>query len=249
MNNSKPTSLIESAFAAPKGTLCRGRILLPSSPPDLEEVIQAAVETEQDQETFEGDGPEAVAAEIGREFTRLVAFYWQSLGPMVWECCIDLLNVGNGKNIVCLKQDGWPRRQAIAALKGRPERPLVTALFRNLLKENGAAFGVGLFGSLPSNTDNFNEKLIPEETIRRCYWDWMNWAERELDADWIALAEEVTARALSPVLYPLDILKGLPPAEDLSEWLEKQRSRNGGLSMRAKRAVFDAYFKQSYGPY
>lgn len=167
MNSNKPKTQIESAFAIPKCTLCGGRILIPCLPPELEAVIESGIETKEDRERFDWDGPESVLEEIGWRLTRIFAFYWQSLGPMTSECYIDTLDVGTDTTFVCLRQDWLPSWCAIAAIRGRPDKTVMTALFRSLVKENGAALGVELFGSLPSDTHNTVEDLISERT-----WKW-----------------------------------------------------------------------------
>jgi hypothetical protein len=169
---------------------------------------------------------------------------------MVWESYLNALHVTGDTALIWCYQDADESRQGITLVKHPSNRAVMRAFFKALVKENGAVFGLGLFGSLPSNTHNKSEELIPEKVVCAAYWDWMKWAENELDVDWSGMAEEVSARARSPIMYPRDVLKkyfegidGNPTA-----WLEKRSDRNGRLTDRAKRAIFDAYFMQSYGP-
>jgi hypothetical protein len=251
MNKEKPKSIIEAAFSNPKAKLYKGSILIPSEPLDMETVMRAAIETEDEQDELDCDGSGAFLEKIGWPCENICAFYWQSMGPMVWECYLNILHLADDTALIWCYQDGDGSRQGIALVK-QPSNPAVmSAFFKALIKENGDAFGLGLFGSLPSNTDNKIEELIPEEIVRAAYWDWMKWAESAFDVDWLAMAEEVSARERSPIMYPRDLLKNLFAGTNGNPraWLEEQDKKNGRLSLRAKRAIFDAYFKQSYGPY
>ncbi len=252
MNLSKLTSSIESAFTNPEKTFHRGAIAVPREPLDLDALVEDAVETEEDEDEIYTDGIEELLLKHGWMSSTLVAFYWQSLGPMVSHASLQTLTPsGGGQSFACWQGDDMPPYQVIARLKPAAGGKICRILFEKLIEDNGAAFGLQIFGSLPSNTHNMAEDLIPEETVRRCYWKWMLWAEPSLDDPWTCLAEEVSARARSPITYPLDLLKklGAGMKGDPAAWLEERRGRDGRLTVRAKRAIFDAYFKQSYGPY
>ncbi len=93
MDTDNPKSLIEAAFRNPKQTLHRKSILIPTQPLDLDEVTKSAVENEDDEDQFAEFGPETLFEDIGWECTSFFAFYWQSLGPMVWECYLSPLSV------------------------------------------------------------------------------------------------------------------------------------------------------------
>lgn len=249
MNISKLTSAIESAFTHPKKTLPGCLITVPRAPVDLDSLIQDAVENEEDEEDIYNYGTEEVLERHGWACSTLVAFYWQSLGPMVWQACLQTLSHKEGLSFALWRQDVDPCRQVIAQLRPASRGDIFRVLFEKLIEANGAAFGLQLFGSLPSNTHDMAEDLIPEKAVRRSYWKWMVWAECRSSANWTALAEEVSARARSPIAYPLEILRGLSAVDNPGEWLEEHRQSDAKLSLRAKRAIFDAYFQQSYGPY
>lgn len=251
MNKGNPQSLIAEAFRHPKAKLHCGAILIPSEPIDLEIVARAAVETQEEKEDLDGSGPEAIFEKIGWPSDNVVAFYWQSIGPMVWACYLNSLRLGDGTELIWLLRDFEPFRQGIAIVKQPSSRSAMSAFFKALIKHNGAAFGVELFCRLPSNTDNHREELIPESVVRAAYWEWMRWAEERFDIDWLAMAEEIQARIEDPIMYPLKLLRGFKaePAADEETWLAGHRNTNGDLSERAKRAIFNAHFKISYGPY
>jgi hypothetical protein len=147
--------------------------------------------------------------------------------------------------------DSWDDQKGIALVKSPSNPAAMIALFKALIRKNGAAFGLELFGSLPSNTDNKCEELISEEVVRAAYWGWMKWAESALDVDWYGMAEEISARERSPIMYPLELLRGFGRGfnGDAAAWLEERGVKNDRITERAKRAIFDAYFKLSYGPY
>ncbi len=251
MNKEKANSLIEEAFKNPRAKLYHESILIPSKPVDLETVVRAAIETSDEEEDLDSEGHEAIFEQIGWPNDRIVAFYWQSWAPMVWECYLNSLRLPDGTELIWLYQDFEPFRQGIAVVRKPSNRAVMSAFFKALIEENGAMFGVELFGSLPSNTDNRREELIPENVVRAAYWKWLRWAEHRFDIDWHGIARTILARVEDPVLYPLKLLRGIAagPGEDAGEWLDRHLDRYGSLSERAKRAIFNAYFKISYGPY
>jgi len=251
MNEEKAKLLVEAAFKNPKAKLHRGAILIPAEPLDIDTLVQEEIETDDEQDELDSDGPEAFLDKLGWTDENIFGFYWQSMGPMVWECYLNALHLTDDTALIWCYQDGDGSRQGIALVKHPSNPAVMSAFFKALIKENGAAFSLELFGSLPSNTHNKSEETIPEKVVRAAYWDWMLWAENVFDVDWAGMAEEVCSRDEEPIMYPLRMLKkflaglkGNPAA-----WLEERGDQNGRLSLRAKRAIFEAYFKQSYGPY
>jgi len=255
MNKEKPKSLIEAAFRNPKAKLYRGNILIPAEPLEVEALIQAAAETEEEQDDLRGNGPESVFEEIGWPYDNFISFYWQSMGPMVWTSTLNTVRIAGDLALAYRMQDASSNWQGIALIKGPSSPQIMSAFFKALVRENGAAFGIRLFGSLPSNTDNAFEETLPEKVVRAAYWDWMKWAEcatdTDIEIDWLSLAETIEARALSSISYPLELLTKLGSSigADPEAWLDDRSEQNDRLSERAKRAIFNAYFKQSYGPY
>jgi hypothetical protein len=249
MNPNKTQSEIESAFASPKQTLCRGSILVPAEPIDLEAVTKTAIESDDDEDDYYNLGGDIVFEKAGWEISSLFSFEWQSLGPMVWECYLNLVCIGNGRALACRRQDADPQWQSIALIKRSTDSAVMGRFFSAMIRENGAAFGVELFGSLPSTTHNHVEELVSEETVRQAYWDWLRWADKVFDVDWEGLAEEVSVRPRSPIFYPLELLGklGSGAGRDPQQWLDERDRKNGMLTLRAKRAIFDALFSQSYG--
>ena len=251
MNREKANSLVENAFKDPNAKLHNGAILIPSEPIDLETVLRAAVETEEDEEDIDNEEHEAILEKIGWPCENLFRFYWQSLGPMVSACYLNVLHLSDKTELIWVQRDFEPFRQGIAFVNCPLSKTVMSALFKALIRENGSAFGVELFGSLPSNTHNKVEELVPEKVVRAAYWDWMKWAEDAFEVDWYGMAEEIVAQEKSPIMYPLDLLRGFGEGfnGDAAAWLRERGIKNGRLTERAKRAIFDAYFKQSYGPF
>jgi len=248
MNPEKLRFLINTAFAQPRSRLHHGTILVPVEPLNLHELSKSAVETEEDEDTLSWCGPEAIFEEAGFRQEDLFSFRWQSLGPMVWTYGLNALHIDEDRALVCVTGDIEPEARAIALVKGPSEPAVMSAFFTAFIDQNGAAFGVGPFGSLPSDTYNRIESLIPEKVVRAAYWKWMEWAENALGVSWEGLAAEISACAESPTTYPLELLKTLLSGfqGDAVAWLAEQQSRNDQLTTRAKQAIFDAYFKQSY---
>jgi hypothetical protein len=251
MNRETPKSLIEQTFKNPKARLHNGAILIPAEPLDMEAVIQAAIKTEDEQDEPDCDRPEALFEKIGWPYKNFFAFYWQSMGPCTFAGFLNATQPSSGSTLISCFEDAWNGEKVIALIKHPLDGAAMTAFFKALIKENGAAFGVELFGSLLSNTHNKWEKAIPEKVVREAYWEWLKWADKRFDIDWHGLAEGILARAKSPIMYPLDLFKkfGATINGDIAAWLEKREEQNAHLSMRAKQAIFDAHFQQSYGPY
>ena len=250
--NPKITKLyLEAVISRPRSILRHGEIIVPTAPINLDSAARAAIENEHDLEAFVNSGADIVFEQIGWEREPLLCFYWQSFGPMVCETHVDLLHIDQDRALACITQDSLPRWQAFAIVKNPDDEAVVSALFRALLKNNGAAFGLQLFGSLPTNTHNMVEHLISKKSVRQAYWAWSRWAERALQFDWLGLFEETSARSRSPILYPLELLRkradeagGNPTA-----WLEARRRENSRLDPKIKRIIFDGYFRLSYGLY
>ncbi len=114
---------------------------------------------------------------------------------------LNLLHVGSDLAVVCRRQDAFPCWQAVAQVRHPSDPAVMSAFFKALINENGAAFGVDLFGSLPSNTHNKSGETVPESVVREAYWNWMMWAEKTVGVDWQGLAEEILERERSPIMY------------------------------------------------
>ncbi len=250
MNRRKARSLVKDAFSNPKAKLHRGAILIPNQPIEIAAVMKAAAQSEDEEDDFTGNGSYEFFKKLRWPYTSLIHFYWQSGGPCTFQTSIYAVRIGKDAALIAGHSDAWIE-QAIALIEHPSNPAVMSAFFKAFIRENGEDFGVGLFGSLPSNTHNMVEDLIPETVVRQAYWDWMLWAEKQFGANWSDMADEISARAESPIMYPLALLKksldesgGNPTA-----WLREHDDKNSRLTTRAKQAILDAYFKQSYGPY
>ncbi len=250
MNKRRAKSLVKEAFSNPKAKLYRGAILIPDKPVEIPAVMKAAAQPDEEEDDFRDRGSCEFFESLGWPLTGLINFYWQSVGPCVFQTNICAVRIGKDAALIVSEADSWIE-QAIALVKHPSNPAVMSAFFKAFIHENGAAFGVGIFGSVPSNTYNMAEETIAESVVRSAYWDWLKWADADSDVDWYGMADEILEREQSPVMYPLEILKkfGKGFDGDLAEWLAKRSKENGQLTSRAKRAIFEAYFKQSYGSY
>ena len=246
-----------SGFANPK-SIADGGILIPESPINLQEALDSMIETEEEQEESQVEGLSAhLLGEDGWSLTTLVGFYWYTMMPMVWEQYLrELSHPGHGTFAVLYQDECDPFVLARLNLEnGVNEADVYRILFEKLIEDNGAALNSYTFGSIPSNTDNMVEHLIPEDTVRECYWNWMlNWKESDYGEEdlWRETADEVRARQGDPIGY----FKGSLARAFESIFVAEKMAQNPEagkpvqrLSERAKRAIFDAYFDISYGPY
>ena len=138
MNLHITKSQLESAFASPRKTLRRGTILVPAAPVNLDKAAETAIETEEDQAEFDNAGPGVVYEQLGWEREPLLRFYWQSLGPMVCECHLDILHTDDDFAIACVTQDAGPRLQAFAGIKHPSDPTVMRAFFAALIRNNVA---------------------------------------------------------------------------------------------------------------
>ncbi len=113
MKFDKVKSAFESAFATPLKSFHRGSIVLPQQPLDLEELVLWTAESEDEQDDICNNGVETTLEENGWSCSTLVAFYWQSWGPMVWQAELRTLTHKKGLSFACWQGDGEPSHQLI----------------------------------------------------------------------------------------------------------------------------------------
>lgn len=155
--------------------------------------------------------PIDVMKEVGK-VRLLILFEWQSIGPMVSNAELYLVELPSGRGIVVLAPDidlGPP--VAIAALEPRPSRELLSMFLRDLLEGNGIKYGTELWGFLPTRTENYASDLIPEQAVREAYRAWLEFCRQQGYTIWAMLLEqlELERRAKHPSLAGLRFLDEL----------------------------------------
>jgi hypothetical protein len=244
---------IAQAFAQPQ-RIGTSNPCTPHAPLLLHEVLVAAATSEDDKDelaTYE-TWPASVL-EVLEEHFRLepwFSFYWDSFGPMSWISSLQLVKTGERRSLICLVHEEQPA-VGLALAEPDDDPHLMSALFVQLLLENGDGFGVSIFGSLPRETTNWKPQLVPADVIKQAYWDWMEWAEATQGSAWVCLEEEIYSRTVEPdhLQRSRDILETLPRLDDadaLPAWLEQRASESNGLPHDSRRLTLDDYFKHAY---
>ena len=99
---------------------------------------------------------------------------WDGFGPM---------SSAAGLQILDFDDHGWlcwwneiDSYQTMARLEQWREIPNLASAVTTLLRENGTRQGMGLFGSLPTGTDNRLPELLSTEIVGDAYFNWPQWA-------------------------------------------------------------------------
>jgi hypothetical protein len=120
-----------------------------------------------------------------------------------------------------------------------------------LLSRNGTGFGLGLFGSLPTETTNGAPELVPRAVVREAYFALMQWWERQQGGAWLNLAEAHYGRMVEPnhLQRCLDILASLPRLDEpdaLGRWLDERDAESAAIPDDARHRLFDEWFAAGY---
>jgi hypothetical protein len=168
----------------------------------------------------------------------LLDFHWDGIGPASWVA--GLVLIGNGRKRYLAFWDEVESYRALAVLHPWDDGLAVSAVVKRVLSCNGAAFGIALFGSLPTETTNHAIELVSRDVVRQAYFDLMQWWER-VGGAWLNLAEEHFGRIVEPnhLQRSLDILGALrQPAERAAE--------SAAMSDDARQRLFDEWFATAY---
>jgi len=219
----------------------------------LAEVIEEALSEDEREgygglEAWPGNVSELLK-QNGIEERQLLGFYWDALGPMSWSA--GLVLVGNGRKRYLAFWDEIESYRAVAVLEPWDDELAVSAATARLLARNGTGFGLGLFGSLPTETTNYAPELVACEVVRRAYFDLMQWWERERGSAWLDLAEEHFGRMVEPnhLQRSLDILESLPQLDEpdaLDRWLDARDAESAAIPDTARDQLFDDWFNGAY---
>jgi len=181
----------------------------------------------------------------------LINFEWDSIGPMSSFVQLRLLDIGDGRAYVLPLIEDAPLL-AIAAVEPKGAHQAFSEFFISLLQDNGASYGVQLFGSLPSRTTNYRPDLVPVSAVARAYWLWMEWAVEEIGSTvWTDLQDTVILEATepNPMKRSLRTLLQLPLLSDpeaIEDWLEERECEGDNLSDEERMRIFEAYLSTSY---
>jgi hypothetical protein len=165
---------------------------------------------------------------------------------------IALLHGGSERSFACwLPEDDEGR--VIAGLKP-PSSAITRVFFEDLLAENGAPYGVWVFGGLPSLTINHRPDLLDAEVFKRSYWRWMQSRSARDPAIWASLRDGIIGASVEPIpmhrgLQLLRQLKemGTPPTpEAIQHYLNERRQEGDEIASSERRLILDNYFAVNY---
>ena len=214
-----------AAFRVLRVEAASGRVFAPGRPIDVKRIV----------------GLNKLAA--NRQFEPLLDFEWA--GPEPWMMRLSTLDAGRAAAFVFLHESGRSTR-AIAAVIVRDRRRIFAEFFRSLLTQNGAGYGVPLFGSLPLQTLNHAPDVIGAEVVRESYLKWVEWAEA-LGADpWAQIEARVLegARTVPDGRRPARIARrDVSPTDFAQEMVRRARAEPHA---EARRSLLRLYLSVTY---
>jgi hypothetical protein len=209
----------------------------------LEDVLDGEEELERYADTLES-WPAHVMELLDGHLHDLLFFYWDGLGPTSSVAGLQVLDLGGRGYLVYW--DELESYRAVAALERWRDELVVSAVVKEVLRKNGWPHGLGLFGSVPTETTNRMPSLLPEAVVKQAYFDFLQWHEREGGAAWACLAHEHFGRIVEPnhLRRSLDILHRA--AEAPNDWLEELAEESAGYDDAVRQRLFDDWFETAY---
>lgn len=207
----------------------------------LEDALEGEEELEQYGDTLEC-WPAHVMELLDGRLHDLLFFYWDGLGPTSSVAGLQMLELG-GRGYLAYWNE-TESYQAVAALEGWRDELVLSAAVKEILRKNGWPHGIGMFGSVPTETTNRMPNLLPEAVVRQAYFDFLQWQERDQGDAWALLAEEHFGRIVEPnhLRRSLDILHRA--VED--SWLEDLEAESSGFDDDFRQRLFDEWFETTY---
>ena len=146
-----------------------GGVLVPERPVELDPLV-GLLYTDYDPEQWD---PPYFTFGADYETSTAVSFEWTSDAPMSWSASIEFFE-SNGRAYVMLPPDDDVQQawQAIAIVDPADHRPSWNALIAELVASNGTAYGIEIFGTLPTGFTNHATDRIDEGALRRGLESW-----------------------------------------------------------------------------
>lgn len=106
---------------------------------------------------------------------------------------LGLLPVGDRAGFLCVRP-AHARPQAVAAVVAEQPAPLVSLFFVDLLRENGATYGVSALERPPVFIANRRPDLLRRAFVTEALAGWIRWAQRGGREPWSMLRQLVAER-------------------------------------------------------
>jgi len=219
-----------------------GGVFAGQEPVDLAEVIEQACDDEDEYQLL----CDTAFEDLGIE--PLFDFYWDGAGPgLASAASLDLLRLDRRGSFVVLRDELFGSR-VFAAVTPSFE----ATMFETLLGTNGTSYGAVIFDALPSDTINHNPRLVPEQSVRLGYRQFLDWATaHNFSGDWAGFMDEILRR-----IFETDLLARLPQllvevpdvhqAGAVAAWLSARADDAASLPEQSKQLLLDEYFKRRY---
>ncbi len=139
----------------------------------------------------EDANPAGTAGAVHDEWESSEVLVWEWVGRnSSWHASIGLFDAGDGRQYVTRFMEDAPYLVLGAIVpKAGPES--FAAFFRDLMNDNGNAYGIDVLGSLPATTELHRPDLLTREVITDVYHDWMDDAEESGHSSWEALEQQL----------------------------------------------------------
>ncbi len=200
---------LEQEFVESRDVPDLGEVAAPCVPVDLGMVLTDIFESE-----F-SDGEEAFRS-FGRagHLQTLISFTWEEDGADPFESSLEIITLGRRSYLTISPDEtsGQEWEAFVAVDDATPES--WEAMLSELARDNGMAFGMEIFSSLPTRTDSV---AIAPRFVLRSFFSYLQWDESRSPGAWRAAAEYLPA-----------VLRGDPSVTDaatrlLSEDTTKNR--------------------------
>lgn len=133
--------------------------------------------------------PSGTAGALHDEWEASEVIVWEWVGrSSAWHGSIGLFDAGDGRQYVTRFLEDAPY-QVLGAITPKATRESFTAFFRDLMHENGDAYGIDVLGSLPATTELHRPDLLGRESIAEAYREWLDDAEAAGHPGWDALRD------------------------------------------------------------
>jgi hypothetical protein len=199
---------------------------------------------------LEGDSLGQLLTQNGVEHQSLLSFdYYGGVGMASGA---GLVLVGNGSRRYLAFWGEGELCQAVAAIDPWHDEPAASALVARLLSRGGESFGWRILGHLPDEVTNYMPDLVPREVVRRAFFDYLEWWNRE-DSAWLDLAEQHYALYGQPEQLQRRLgISGLLPrrvvrdAEGAREERERRAIASRAIPDRVREQLFEEWFADAY---